>query len=343
MKTKLVNLVTAIALLSFFIAMPIQPLAAKTSTQESVETSVEVNVTGVSEDEIESDDVEEVVTAVNGKDVTEFLNDVVSDMQERTKFLAQAIKIAIKSARTTSSVSASAAKKEEKVMYMKIGDVKVNVDEIMNIYKSFDGYKEGKLFADKENFIATSVDFWVTQMGVDKGIAAGIIGNNLREGYFGEQQHTGSQAANLDQYCEWLDRKDGRGYGIVQWTTQSRQDRLKKQLKATVEYFNTKYNLDRKELTDGKYWPMVVIMSEFKVAYDEIIDYHVFTSYETKYGVVDATGRLAVIYEGYNGASYEFKKNNGEYYLNKKSNCSGAERVECAWAAWEYMKELKVK
>lgn len=227
----------------------------------------------------------------------------------------------------------------DKVEY-KFHDTIIDVTELMNIYSKGEDYKEGSLHKDKNNFIDTCINFMYTQMNMNIGITAGMIGNMCGEGVFAEQQHTYKIAQSLDEYVEWLDRHDSRGYGIVQWTTQSRQDKLKKRLYEVVNYFKKAYNYSEKELTSGKLFPMVVIIGELTYMYDELIEYKVFTSFDAKYGYEDATGRIAVIFEGYNGSKSQFQKWDGTYHFTGGSKTTGAERMNYAEIAYNKLKEL---
>lgn len=215
-------------------------------------------------------------------------------------------------------------------IFYKIDNKIVDVDRLTNLYKSESEFN---------NLVVTCVDFLYYQMGVEKEITAGIVGNVCCEGLFGQQQKTCLIADNYDTYVEWLDRDDDKGYGIAQWTSEERQQNLKQRLNEVVDFFVNTVGLTEESVKYGENFTACIITTELSFLYDEIQSYRVFTSYDAEYTVEDATGRMAVIYEAYKHSNRQWQKYNGEYRLALQ-NSHGAERLDWANYTYEYIQHM---
>ena len=155
---------------------------------------------------------------------------------------------------------------------------------------------------ESHQYTAVIKNFLVDQMGVYENIAFGIMGNCANEGDFGMEQKSYKVFNGVREAITKLDNsKVHLGYGIVQWTTMSRRREL-------IKFYREADKFDMDFLYK-------MFVAELVWMYEEMEDYKLFNSWQDKLSVEDACGRVARIYEGYEGSSSEWQVKNGVYYL----------------------------
>lgn len=173
----------------------------------------------------------------------------------------------------------------------------------------------------KIKLIHTLWEFLVLQNDVDEVLASALIGNIMYEGTFGMQESSYNIISNIDQARSLLG--DGeRGYGIAQWTYHRRQDTL-------LNYY---------ELTNEIYpddWQRACIVAECCFLLEEVKAYKVFDSLYSHTTIEDSVGRVAVLYEKYDGSFQQWSKQDDGYKL-VSSDGSGHGRLKYAQDIYEY-------
>lgn len=218
------------------------------------------------------------------------------------------------------------AEPEIVVHTLKINDININIDELMDIYYTDSTY--GILNNNDDALINTCINFLLNQVGMAPEIVAGIIGNVCNEGHFGEEQNTYRLATSTEEYIALLKSTSDRGYGIAQWTHQSRQDSLAEHIDEIVNSVMNIYNVSYTDCVYGEYFPTVVVLSELTFLYKELLDYKLFEDFSSFYTVEDATGRIALSYERYKNCKKHWRyEQDGTCTLIGAATCSGAKRL----------------
>ena len=227
---------------------------------------------------------------------------------------------------------------EEILHTYKVGDIDVDIDELMGVYYETNEY--GMLTKNTAALQNTCVNFLFEQMGLSPEIVAGIIGNVCNEGHFAQQQGTHAIISNLDDYIYLLESDDGRGYGIAQWTYPTRQDSLRLYLDEAVRIVMDQYDATYEECVYGEYYPTVVIIAELTHLYDELMDYDIFEDYTSYYDLEDATGRIALYYERYKNSKKHWAEDDETgtcYLMSTDSSNNGTLRLEIAKQVYDLM------
>lgn len=195
-----------------------------------------------------------------------------------------------------------------------LNDIEVDIDKLLNLYYSNSKY--GAVNSDDTALMTVCTDFLFNQMGFSAEITAAVVGNICDEGHFAQRQGTREIIDNLNDYLYYLSLDDGKGYGIAQWTYPNRQDKLVKYLNNAVDIVIDEYGATSDEYVCGEYYPAVVIIAELSLLYEELLDFELFEDYKAAYSIEDATGRIALHYEGYKNSSKHWKyKEDGLCYL----------------------------
>lgn len=227
---------------------------------------------------------------------------------------------------------------EEVIHTYNIGDVEVNIDDLMEVYYETNEY--GMLTKNTVALQNTCINFLYEQMELSPEIVAGIIGNVCNEGHFAQQQGTHAIVANLEDYIYLLESDDGRGYGIAQWTYPSRQESLKLYLDEAVAIVMDQYDATYEDCAYGEYYPTVVIIAELTHLYDELMDYELFEDYTSYYDLEDATGRIALYYEKYKNSKKHWAEDDETgicYLMSSDNDNKGTLRLEFAKQVYDLM------
>lgn len=193
------------------------------------------------------------------------------------------------------------------------------------LYTNIDAF-EGLGLGDYNNTAAVIYDFLVFQMGVEHNIACGIVGNCAAEGTFGKKQSVKRYISSIEEARSRLDDKAAdTGYGIAQWTTGGRRERLLKYYEAAIKVFDNFEDAQK--------------VAELVNLYEEIMDYEVFDSYDEIVAVEDATGRISLFYEKYKYSAQDWTKNVNGFVSLTGSVGSGGKRLKYAYKVHEFYKQ----
>ena len=224
--------------------------------------------------------------------------------------------------------------KPECTMIIEVDNIIVDINELMSYYHT--QFNCDTMNRNDDSTINTCINFLYDQMNVSPEIVAGIIGNICVEGHFGEEQNTYKIATNVEEYINNLKSDKNKGYGIAQWTYQTRQEELAIQVDDVRYYLMSEYNLTYDECTYGEYYPTVIVLGELIHLYYELQEYEIFDSYNDYYTLEDATGRVALLYERYKNCKKHWTYTvNGECILIGSAECSGARRLNFAELIYE--------
>lgn len=203
----------------------------------------------------------------------------------------------------------------------------IDTERLNSIYSSPESFKNMGL-GDYNTTAAVIYDFLVFQMGVEHNIACGIVGNCAAEGKFGKKQSVKRYISSIEEARSWLDRDAvDTGYGIAQWTTGGRRERLLDYYESAVKVFDNFEDAQK--------------VAELVNLYEEIEDYDVFGSYDDIVTVEDATGRISLIYERYKYSTQDWTKNkNGTVSLTGDIG-SGSKRLKYAYRVHKFYSALQ--
>lgn len=199
----------------------------------------------------------------------------------------------------------------------------VDVDSLIDLYYTNDN---SPVWDDKNkiNTLRVLWNFLVEQQGIPETNAAGLLGNIYEEGEFAEQQGTDLYISNIEQARTLLG--SGKvGYGCAQWTYSARQ-------KSLLEYYELAYKLYPDD------WDKVRIIAECCMLLEECKAYNVFNDIYIPTSIEDATGRVAMKYETYNGCENQWSKTNGSYNVTAQSG-TGYKRLCYAYDIYKYFTE----
>lgn len=179
-----------------------------------------------------------------------------------------------------------------------------------------------------ENTVAVLYDFLVYQMNVEHNIACGIIGNCAAEGTFGKKQSVKKYISSIEQAREWLDADSvDTGYGIAQWTIDSRRERLLTYYESAVETFESFEDAQK--------------VAEMVCLYEELESFDIFESYQEEVGIEDATGRVSLYYEKYKYSAQDWTKNEDGTISLTGSKGSGEKRLKYAYRVDKFYDALQ--
>lgn len=201
--------------------------------------------------------------------------------------------------------------------------ISVDVDSLIDLYYTNDN---SPVWDDKNkiNTLRVLWNFLVEQQGIPETNAAGLLGNIYEEGEFAEQQGTDLYISNIEQARTLLG--SGKvGYGCAQWTYSARQ-------KSLLEYYELAYKLYPDD------WDKVRIIAECCMLLEECKAYNVFNDIYSPTSIEDATGRVAMKYETYNGCENQWSKTNGSYNVTAQSG-TGYKRLCYAYDIYKYFTE----
>lgn len=195
-------------------------------------------------------------------------------------------------------------------------DIYVNVKTLMYIYNNEYTYPSWD-YKKRINDIEMLWEFLVEQQGVNRNIAAAIIGSICFEGKVGMEQGSYSVFKNINEAEIKLsaDAND-TGYGLVQWTYPKRR----KFLLSYYKHINDNYDYD---------WETVCVLAECCTLYSELLDYKLFDDIYSEVDLMHACGLVGDVYENYSGSSKDWKIVDGQYKLTS-DNCSGFDRYKYA-------------
>lgn len=200
--------------------------------------------------------------------------------------------------------------------------VVVDVDSLMSAYRASyepqDWDKKGKI-----NIIHTLWNFLVEQNGVDKVLAASIIGATMHEGRFAEEQGSYNLINDIEDARALLGA-GSCGYGIAQWTYKTRQQGL-------LNY----YELANEMCPDN--WETACVVAECCMLLREIEAYGIFDDLYSHTTIEDAVGRMCLLYEGYEGASQQWSSEGGYHLISHDG--SGISRLRYAQNIYDYYME----
>lgn len=214
-----------------------------------------------------------------------------------------------------------------------VDNIDINVDSLMACYYADNEY--GTMNRDDNSTINTCINFLACQMGVSPEITAGIVGNVCVEGHFGEEQKTHKIATSVDEYIKNLLSEKELGYGIAQWTHESRQEDLVELMNDMIFIVMEEYDVTYEDAVYGDYYPTVIILSELVHLYTELQEYDIFDSLYDYHTLEDATGRIALLYERYKNCKKQWKYDEaGCCKLVGNDESSGAKRLNFAYLVY---------
>lgn len=151
----------------------------------------------------------------------------------------------------------------------------------------------------------------VDQLGVSPSIASAIIGNICYEGSFASVENTNSSLTDNQEVISKLGQGDG-GFGIAQWTSKFRQNKLK-------EYYNVaSQDLDFKTAS---------VVAECIYLYNELRASNLLGDMTKGCDIEDATGKLGYEYLAYANRSKEWDYIDGKYISNESPRYDYALKV----------------
>lgn len=207
--------------------------------------------------------------------------------------------------------------------YISTSEVTIYIEPLLELFYEKDENPEWDT-KDKIDTLQVLWEFLVEQQGIPPENVAGILGNIYAEGHFAEQQGTGLYIADIEQARVLLG--SGKvGYGCAQWTYRKRQDSL-------LDYYELAYELFPND------WDAVRITAECCMLLEECKAYEVFEDIYIATTLEDAVGRVAVVYESYDGCKSQWSRSNGLYHLIEDSG-SGATRLRYANSIYNYFME----
>lgn len=195
-----------------------------------------------------------------------------------------------------------------------VEQVPIYLGSIQNIISSDIQYPEWdtrKRFKD----ILILEDVLVDQLGVSKSIASAIIGNVCYEDSFASLTNSGASLSSSSEANSRLG-SEGRGFGIAQWTSKFRQNKLK-------EY----YNIACQDLD----WETAAVVAECVYLYNELVASNLLGDMTQECDLEDATGRLGYEYLAYGKRDEEWSNVDGVY---KSVDCP---RYNYALKVYRYM------
>lgn len=197
---------------------------------------------------------------------------------------------------------------------IEVEQVPIYIGSIQNILASDIQYPEWdtrKRFKD----ILILEDVLVDQLGVSKSVASAIIGNVCYEDSFASITNS---EASLSSSREANNRlgSENRGFGIAQWTSKFRQNKLK-------EY----YNIACQDLD----WETAAIVAECMYLYNELTVSGLLGDITQEHDLEDATGKIGYEYLAYADRDKEWSHSGGTYKVN---NCA---RYNYAVKVYNYM------
>lgn len=207
--------------------------------------------------------------------------------------------------------------------YVPTSEITIYIEPLLELFNEKDENPEWDT-KDKIDTLQVLWEFLVKQQGIPPENVAGILGNIYAEGHFAEQQGTGLYIANIEQ-ARMLLGSGKVGYGCAQWTYHERQDSL-------LDYYELAYELFPND------WDAVRITAECCMLLEECKAYGVFEDIYTATTLEDAVGRVAVVYESYDGCKSQWSKSDGLYRLMDNSG-SGAKRLCYANSIYNYFAE----
>ncbi len=198
----------------------------------------------------------------------------------------------------------------------------INITRLMDVYDNAEELGDWDIhYACKD--IRTRHYWLVDVHGFSEEIACSVIGNCSCEARFGQRQYTYNVYKNMDDVKTKLEEySDNVGYGCAQWTTRSRRLKLLTYYQEAAKLLN-----DMNE---------IMIVAECCFLVDELESYNIFDDLYSAYDIEDATGRIAVLFEAYDGSAKEFKADGNGVFSLVKSNCSGEDRLMYAKNIYEY-------
>lgn len=177
-----------------------------------------------------------------------------------------------------------------------VEQIPIYLGTIQNILDSEVEYPEWdmrKRFKD----ILIIKDILVDQLGVSNSIASAIIGNICYEGSFSAVEGTKSTPSSYSELEDKLS-SDDCGFGIAQWTSKFRQNKLK-------EY----YSIACQDLD----WETAAVVAECIYLYNELTASNLLGDMSKECNIEDATGRLGYEYLAYGKRSEEWSYEDGVY------------------------------
>ncbi len=203
--------------------------------------------------------------------------------------------------------------------YVTTEPVKVDVDSLMqSYYQDYSDYEWDE--KNKIDIIYTLWNFLVEQNDVDEVIASAIIGSVMYEGRFAEEQKSYYVLKDIEDARSKLG--DGkRGYGIAQWTYETRQSNLLKYYELANEMFSDN-------------WETACVVAECCMLLREVEAYEVFDDIYSHTTIEDAVGRVCLLYETYDGC-YEQWSSDGGYHLISTEG-SGLKRLEYSKSIYDH-------
>ena len=155
----------------------------------------------------------------------------------------------------------------------------------------------------------------VNQLGVSKTKAAAIIGNVVFEDSFISRTSSAAHCKNIIEARERIGRGT-RGFGIVQWTSKTRQNTLLSYLECAS-----------RDLP----WETASIIAETTFLYNELKYSNILGDLSEEGDIENCTGIIGYEYEGYSAKSSEWRKEGNHY---KSVNCP---RYSYACDIYNYM------
>lgn len=184
--------------------------------------------------------------------------------------------------------------------------VTINVDQvpiylgsIQNILSSdiqYPDWDTRKRFKD----ILILEDVLVDQLGISKSIAAAIIGNVCYEDSFASITKSEANLSSFNEASNRLGVED-RGFGIAQWTSKFRQNKLK-------EY----YNIACQDLD----WETAAVVAECVYLYNELRASNLLGDLTKEYDLEQATGKLGWEYLAYADRNVQWERDDNGHYTS---------------------------
>lgn len=198
---------------------------------------------------------------------------------------------------------------------IEVDEVPIYLGSIQNILSKdiqYPDWDNRKRFKD----ILILKDVLVDQLGVSKTIASAIIGNICYEDSFASITKSDNGLSSISEANQKLGASDGVGFGIAQWTSKFRQNKLK-------EY----YNIACQDLD----WETAAVVAECVYLYNELRASNLLGDMTKDCDLENATGKLGYEYLAYANRSKEWDQSSGVY---KSIDCP---RYNYAVKVYHYM------
>lgn len=230
----------------------------------------------------DSDSVEIISAKVNADDLNQVANEVV---QVTTSYNDKVYTLPVQDVKDFRSGAT-----------ISVEQVPIYLGYIQNLLSSDIEYPEWDTRKRIKDVLILK-DILVDQLSVSETVAAAIIGNICYEDSFVSLTNSEASLSSQREANSKLGSGE-RGFGIAQWTSKFRQNKLK-------EY----YNIASQDLD----WDTAAVVAECMYLYNELTASNLLGDMSEECNLEDATGRLGYEYLAYANRSEEWEYQDGYY------------------------------